>query len=1043
MPRLEPGLYELLLTRRLELAIAEIERRLVAHQEALHPAEAPDRLALHLAGVIEKVIAALPTEKRVHAGAALVGELIRQSVHEHCSELADEALSPRGAVLTEISDRTPDGSVRRVQAPVVPLLDTALMTNAPGEPRLGHQIASEIPSARRIDIIMAFIRRSGVGPLRDALRHHASSQGKQLRVLTTTYTGSTEVAALEELQQLGAQVRVSYDTSTTRLHAKAWLFHRPHGVSTGYIGSSNLTHSAQVSGLEWNLRVSSARNRTVLERMDALFESCWNSGDFVPFDADTFRAAIRQERPEGRVSVLLPGIELRLEPFQERLLELIALERQRGRHRNLLVSATGTGKTVMAAADYVRLKVRLPRARLLFVAHRKEILEQSQGMFRYAMRDASFGELFVDGKRPEQFEHVFASVQSLANIDLQDTPADYFDVVIVDEFHHAAARTYQTLLKHLRPRELLGLTATPERGDGQSVTHWFDHRIAAELRLWDAIDQQRLVPFAYYGVPDNTKLSGLKWKRGQGYDVAQLTQVLTADHAWANLVIQALVDKVSDVGCIRALGFCVSVGHARFMAQVFNERGIKAAAVTAESSAEVREDALRNLASGQLQVVFSVDLFNEGVDVPAVDTLLMLRPTESPTLFLQQLGRGLRRHQGKALCTVLDFVGQHHQKFSYSARLRALLGGNRKQLMEQVEQGFPFLPSGCHLVLEGLARDRVLSSIRNVLPRGLSQMADNVRQMRQEATAVTLANFLDYSGLDLDDVYGDGSNGRCWSDVLQEAGEPLHATGPYEGALRKACTRLLHVDDAPRLEAYRQWLSNDMVPDLAPMSKGQIRWLRMLIVALSRTLNDLQDVSLAQVLQLIWQHPQVRAELVELFGLLLQRTGHLGHSLFERPNVPLQVHARYSRVEIQAAFGDCRAGEDEMSRLAVPTWREGVKWMGQERCDVFLITLNKTEKRFSPTTRYRDYAISRELLHWESQSGTRGASPTGQRYQKHAAQGTGIMVFARLNADDRAFHFLGPATYQGHESDLPMRVTWKLSTPLPADLLISYRAAVA
>lgn len=1043
MPRLEPGLYELLLTRRLELAISDIEQRLVVHQEALHPAEAPDRLALHLAGVIEKVLAALPTEKRVHAGAALVGELIKQSVHEHCSELADEALSPGGAVLTEISDRAPDGSVRRHHAPVVPLLDTALMTNAPGEPRLGHQIASEIPSAQRIDIIMAFIRRSGVGPLRDALRRHASSQGKPLRVLTTTYTGSTEVAALEELQQLGAQVRVSYDTSTTRLHAKAWLFHRPHSVSTGYIGSSNLTHSAQVSGLEWNLRVSSARNRTVLERMDSLFESCWNSGDFVPFDAETFRAAIKEQRPESRVSVLLPGIELRLEPFQERLLELIALERQRGRHRNLLVSATGTGKTVMAAVDYARLRERLPRARLLFIAHRKEILEQSQGMFRYAMRDPSFGELWVDGKRPEQFEHVFASVQSLTHIDLTNLPADHFDVVIVDEFHHASAPTYQDILYHLEPRELLGLTATPERGDGQSVTHWFEHRIAAELRLWDAIDQQRLVPFAYYGVPDNTQLSGLKWKRGQGYDVAQLTQVLTADHAWVNLVIQALVEKVSDVRCMRALGFCVSVGHARFMAQAFNERGIKAAAVTGESDSEVREDALLHLAAGQLQVVFSVDLFNEGVDVPAVDTLLMLRPTESPTLFLQQLGRGLRRHTGKALCTVIDFVGQHHQKFSYAARFRALLGGTRRQLMEQVEQGFPFLPSGCHLVLEGVARDRVLSSIRNAVPRGLSQMADTVRQMRQEAVPVTLASFLEHSGLDLEDVYGDGSHGRCWSDVLQAAGEPLQGAGPHEGALRKACTRLLHVDDAPRLEAYRRWLTNDVVPDLTLMSKSQIRWLRMLMGGLSTSLNEIQNGSLAQGLQLIWQHPQVRAELVELFDLLLQRTGHLGHSLSERPNVPLQVHARYSRVEIQAAFGDSRAGEDEMSRLAVPTWREGVKWMGQERCDVFLITLNKTEKRFSPTTRYRDYAISRELLHWESQSGTRGESPTGRRYQKHVALGTGVMIFARLNADDRAFHFLGSATYQRHEGDMPMRVTWELSTPLPGDLLISYRAAVA
>ena len=1049
MTKLRPGLYESLLTERLAQAIASLESGLKAHTRTLSPAEAPDRLVLHLSRVIERVLASLPDGERVKAGAALVAKLIEQATQPDHLDLREDAPLPEGEFLAEITALLPDGRPGHIAPPVVPLLDTALMTNAPGEPRLVSQLVSEIPSAERIDLIMAFIRRSGLAPMKEALQRHARDNARRLRVLTTTYTGSTEASALEELRDMGAQVRVSYDTSTTRLHAKSWLFHRPGGLSTGYIGSSNLTHSAQVTGLEWNVRIAEARNRSLLERMGALFESCWNSDDFVDFDATTFREAIRREsddaRSEQRHLYWIPGIELRLETYQERLLELIAIERERGRHRNLLVSATGTGKTVMAAVDYARLKAQLPRARLLFVAHRWEILEQSRATFCYALRDRDFGEYWADGKRPDHFHHVFASVQSLSRQGIAHLPPDYFDVVIIDEFHHAAAPTYRALLEHLKPRELLGLTATPERSDGDSVTVWFDGRISAELRLWDAIDHQRLVPFSYYGISDATDLRQVPWRRGRGYDLQALSNVLTADDAWARAVIRALQDKVSSVHTMRALGFCVSVGHAHFMARVFNDHGIAAVAVSGESPAQVREDALRRLASGDLRIIFSVDIFNEGVDVPSVDTLLMLRPTDSPTLFLQQLGRGLRKHAGKAQCVVIDFVGHHRQEFSYAARFQRLLGGTRKQLMEQVEQDFPFLPSGCHMSLDRVARETVLRSIREALPRGLNQMTDVIRTMKREGIAVTLANFLEHSGLELQDAYPEsGTRYRCWSDLLQAAGEDLAPAGPHETMLRRACGRHLHLDDLQRLQTYRQWLQQASPPRVEGMSRSDVRRVRMLLCGMATSVAEMQSADMQQGLAMLWQHPQVLSELREIFCILEQRIEHLGHALEERPDVPLRVHARYSRVEIQAAFGDCSRGDaggvSESACVEVPTWREGVRWMETERSDVLLITLNKTDKRFSPSTRYRDYAISRQLLHWESQSGTRSTSPMGMRYQQHEAQGSAVMVFVRMDAEDRAFHFLGPARYVEHRGEMPMQITWRLVHDLPGDLFDSYRA---
>lgn len=375
--------------------------------------------------------------------------------------------------------------------------------------------------------------------------------------------------------------------------------------------------------------------------------------------------------------VILSPIELRPLPFQERLLELIEVSRRDGHHRNLLVSATGTGKTVMAAIDYAGLGERLERSRLLFVAHREEILDQSMATFRYALRDPNFGEKWVGGIRPARFDHVFASIQSLNAADLSLLAADHFDVVIVDEFHHAAAASYEKVLTHLDPVELLGLTATPERSDGLPVLHWFDDRIAAELRLWDAIDQQYLSPFLYFGVHDGLDLRDIPWRRGRGYEVEALTQRYTSSDAWARLVVKQLLEH-ADVDSMRGLGFCVSVEHARFMARHFNHHGIRAVAIWGDSPPRERNAALRDLAAGDVSVVFSVDLFNEGVDVPAVDTVLMLRPTESPTLFLQQLGRGLRKSRGKAFCTVLDFVGTHRREFRFDRRYRALLGGTRR-----------------------------------------------------------------------------------------------------------------------------------------------------------------------------------------------------------------------------------------------------------------------------------------------------------------------------------------------------------------------------
>jgi superfamily II DNA or RNA helicase/HKD family nuclease len=1027
---LRPGLYEALLTEGLKAQLDEFAERLPVDRRALQAAEAPDRIAWHLSRQVELALADVGDADRVQVGLAVARALL-----DRLGELVevDPAVVPAdpATVLHSIQRRRPDGTADVMAEPLIPLLVTTLLTNAPGEPSLWNQLRSEIESADSLDVVMAFVRRSGISPLLDALRRHCEA-GKQLRLLTTTYTGSTERAALDQLLDVGAEVRISYDISTTRLHAKAWVFHRLSGFSTAYVGSSNLTRSAQVTGLEWNVRVSAARNPDVVAKFGAVFESYWAAGDFVPYDPDQFdddqrRIGLSDSGPR----LILSPIELQAKPFQARLLELIEVSRQNGYHRNLLVAATGTGKTVMAALDYIGLRSKLSRSRLLFIAHREEILDQSQATFRYALRDASFGEKWTGGSRPSLFDHVFASIQSLNARDLASLPADHFDVVIIDEFHHAAAPSYERVLQHLTPVELLGLTATPERSDGLPILQWFDDRIAAELRLWDAIDQQYLVPFMYFGVHDGLDLTRIPWRRGQGYEIEALSAVYTSSDAWARLVVQQVAQR-TDTEQMRCLGFCVSVQHAQFMARHFNQHGITSVAIWGGSPWADRERVLQDLAQGRVRVVFSVDLFNEGVDVPAADTVLMLRPTESPTLFLQQLGRGLRLSPGKGVCTVLDFVGTHRKEFRFDRRYRALLGGTRRDVERAVVRQFPFLPAGCNMQLDPKASEIVLRSLREAIPSRWPAKVEELGSLRSANPDIDLLGFVHESGLELEDVY-DGS--KTWSDLREAAGMSVLPAGPHEVSFRRAVTRLLHLDDAERISTYQRLLASPSAPSVESLREQEQRLVHMLVAAIADHVLT-RESTLQDAIDLLWRHPQVCAELVELMPLLRARVDHLHTPLATPPDVPLQVHARYTRIEILAAFG-VGAG------AKIAAWQSGVYEAKLAHAELFAFTLDKSSGGFSPTTRYRDYAISRTLIHWESQSSTRADSPTGLRYRNQEREKRSIMLFTRLRAEDRAFWFLGPATYRGHVGEKPMAITWELSHALPGDLYQVFAAAVA
>jgi superfamily II DNA or RNA helicase len=1031
---LSSGIYDALLTEALRRGLPG--NRDLYRLEGVDAAEAAEVLASHVGRVFALVLRAPDLHDDLGAQVELSNDILRGAIADRPAlrELLNELIVERATRLLEVlrPPATPLAALEPLPRPTIGLSDNALLVSSPQEPALSSELRRELASADGVDLLCAFVRWSGIRVLLPELRD-ARTRGVPIRVITTTYTGSTEPRALEELEALGAEIKVSYDTGATRLHAKAWLFRRDSGYSTAYIGSSNLTHTALHDGLEWNVRLSDVAAASLLERFRAAFDTYWADPNFELYQKDVFDDAIERITRSTQPATLLP-FDIHPYPFQREMLYELEVERKRfDRWRNLVVAATGTGKTVVSAFDYRRVCEEWGDASLLFVAHREEILRQSQTVFQNVLKDGNFGELMVAGTRPRAGRHVFASIQSLAAAmrhEIDRFAPDAFDVVIVDEFHHAEARTYRTLLDHIRPRLLLGMTATPERADGLDITHWFGGHIAVELRLWDALEQGLLCPFQYFGVADGTDLRSLHWSRG-GYESSELTSLYTGNDIRVSKVIKAVRALVEKPGEMRALGFCVSIEHAEYMANRFTVAGIPSLHASAQSTARERSDALRRLRVRDVNVLFAVDLFNEGLDIPDIDTVLLLRPTESPVVFMQQIGRGLRRTEGKDGLTILDFIGQQHRRFRYAERFQALTGQSRVRLDDQVQQGFPFLPAGCSISLDRQSEAIVLENLRSAVR---SRRGDLVEKLK-EIGDVDLAAFLSESALTPIDVYSGSSPG--WTALRRAAGFVSDGV-QSEVALSRALSRLLHLDDPERTSVYRAWLSRTSPPAVSELSDRNQRLAAMLHFDLRSGLGSPDNVS--ETFERLWANSNIRDELRQLLGVMGSRARHLALDSDLPQEVPLAVHSKYTRHEILAAFNAISAAQPG-------SWREGVKWLADYRTDIFTVTLNKSEKRFSPSTRYRDYPISPTLFHWESQSLTSTASPTGQRYITHELQGSQVLLFVREGSvgdgvGASPFLFLGSATYVRHERERPIAIVWRLKHPMPPDFFQAARAAV-
>ena len=1032
----ELGIYEQLVNKLIANQLDQISNEnFFIKSTTLDKEEASRYLSVYLSETIKFALNEIKDENKTLLQIELSNKIIQVLIDELPKiGLSENLIENEGkileAVFSKLDSPFRDFNERLKQiTPYTRLSQSELFTGNNIGISLESEIKKEILSSDEICWLVSFIKYSGIRIFKEELEEFTSS-GKKLKIITTSYMGATDVKAVEFLSNLkNTEIKVSYNADHERLHAKAYLFLRNTGFNTGYIGSSNISRSALTNGLEWNLKVTSKEISHIIDKFKKTFETYWVDKDFELYqpgkDIQKLSTALKQQKSYDYQGITT-FFDLKPFPYQEEILEKLQSERIiHDRFKNLVVAATGTGKTVISSFDYKKFKETHPRARLLFVAHRKEILEQAQTTFKHVLRNANFGELWVDGEEPNNYEYVFASIQTLTNrINQLSLSEDFFDFIIIDEVHHIAASSYRPILEKFKPKVLLGLTATPERNDGEDILKDFCGVIAAEIRLPEALNRKLLSPFQYFAISDNVDLSKLSWKNGR-YEINELTKLYTEDDRRVSDILTNCEKYITDVHDVIALGFCVSQDHARYMAEKFTLAGLKADYLTSESSGN-RTELRERLRNKEINYLFVRDIFNEGIDIPEIDTVLFLRPTESLTIFLQQLGRGLRLAPNKDCLTVLDFVGNARPEYDFEHKFRALVGKTHTSIIKEIEDEFPHLPLGCSIVLEKKAKEVILKNIAAAIGFNRRQLLIKIQNFKHQSTlTLTLKNFIEFQHIDLQLIYKKDN----WNRLCVEAGVIQDFKELNESEITKGIKRILQCNSISYLNFIKHLIESKFKIG-SPSEREKLMLLMFHYDIWQKDGPSIGFKSLQESILQIARNSLMIEELNEVINYLIDKVDFVEKDIDLDYEFPLMVHSRYNRDQILVALR-LHAFDKSSSN------REGVALNKYLNTEALFVTLKKSEKEYSPTTLYDDYAINEYLFHWQSQNATSPESPKGSSYINHGALDKKILLFVREQNDDEygftmSYVFLGEANFINSRGSKPMNVEWQLNEPMPA-----------
>ena len=769
--------------------------------------------------------------------------------------------------------------------------------------------------------------------------------------------------------------------------------------------------------------MTNVENPHIIKTALASFDLYWNSHNFEDFNdggIDKLNRELEIQKSPNNVN-RDALIKYSILPHQKQILDRLSAVREEGIKRNLVVAATGTGKTVISAFDYRRFSEEIPHNHILFVAHREEILKQSLNTYRSVLCDANFGDVWVGQYRPTRgIDHLFVSVQTF-NSKYEDIfgtlPHDYYDYIVIDEAHHLVADSYRKILSHFSPKLLVGLTATPERMDGVSLLPDFDNKISAEIRLPIALDEGLLTPFQYLCISDNTDLTDDDLMQGNRYVATKLTDKL-CNMERVGLIVDKLGYYLPNEYRCKALGFCATKEHARFMAESFRAYGFRADYLTSDKNDE-RVTLNRKLAKGEINYLFVVDIFNEGVDIPEVDTVLFLRPTESLTIFLQQLGRGLRLAPGKQLLTVFDFVAQLNKKYDFTSRFRSLMVRKDRSVVDQVKNGFTLLPHGCTIHMEEKAQQYVLENIKAAIY--------NKKRLVQELCTYdhtpSLREFVENNGQDVRLIY----KGTCWSSLKREAGLCTYMDDDNTRRFERYISNLVHANSVSYLHFVKR-LVNNLDKVSFTDERERIYGVMLYYTLYGDKISKVGVGSIEEAIGRLKNYPVFVEEINELVEYLMANIEIKTFAVGEGMPLALEQYGNYTREEVFAIFGRQTADKKMQGSVA------GVFNIEELNTELFFVTLNKSDKDFSASTMYDDYVVSENQFHWKSQN-TDTHQGKGKRFVEQEKNKKKFLLFVRENKRDGfgntcPFYCFGLVDYISSRDDKPMSINWRMHQPI-------------
>ncbi|MBQ1785852.1 MAG: DEAD/DEAH box helicase family protein, partial [Turicibacter sp.] len=595
---------------------------------------------------------------------------------------------------------------------------------------------------------VAFMTFSGVQLLVQKL-NELQKRGVCGRVLTSTYQQFSEPKAIEKLQSFqNIEVRLYDEAIEGGLHAKGYLFNQGEVIEI-YIGSSNLTVNALKENIEWNVKLTKSIHDPMVKEVLADYELLWNqAGVLTKEKLDAYKKSYDRYKEFKREHVieleneLATNKEYQPNQMQQTAMKRLNALREKGAKKALVIAATGTGKTYMSAFDVAQVNPK----KMLFIVHREEILQSAKKTFETVIKDQKVMGLYTGHVKDRGADYLFATVQTMSRY-YKEYPRDYFDYVIIDEAHHVGGQTYQTLLNYFTPTFLLGMTATPERCDDFNIFDCFDGHVALEVRLREALEENLIVPFHYFGIHDIDGIDLSDLKLDQIHEITKRLNV--------NKRVEFILEQMNlfghDGAYRKVLGFCVSVEHAEYMTQMFNEAGVVSECLTGKHLPSERQSIIKRLEDNQdpLEVIFTVDIFNEGVDIPSINMVLMLRPTQSPIIFIQQLGRGLRKQQDKEFLTVLDFIGNHNKSFLTAIALNGDRFYDKDSLKVAVATDFPDIPGNSFIMLDHVSKEQILTQLESENFNSMTYLKESYQEfkrMNRGQIPYMLCDYLKYEG---------------------------------------------------------------------------------------------------------------------------------------------------------------------------------------------------------------------------------------------------------------------------------------------------------